>query len=34
MDKYIGKILDKLYDLGLDEDTIIVYTTDHDNLFR
>ena len=29
MDKYIGKILDKLEELGLAEDTIIVFTTDH-----
>lgn len=29
MDKYIGKILDKLEELGLRENTIVVYTTDH-----
>jgi len=29
MDKYIGKILDKLEELELAEDTIIVFTTDH-----
>lgn len=29
MDKYIGEILDKLESLGLAEDTIIVFTTDH-----
>lgn len=29
MDKYIGKILDKLDELGLTENTIIVFTTDH-----
>ena len=29
MDKYIGKILDKLEALGLKEETLIVFTTDH-----
>lgn len=29
MDKYIGKILDKLDSLGLAEDTIVIFTTDH-----
>ncbi len=29
MDKYIGKIMDKLEELGLADDTIIVFTTDH-----
>ena len=29
MDKYIGSILDKLDELGLAEDTIVVFTTDH-----
>lgn len=29
MDKYIGVILDKLDDLGLTEDTLVVFTTDH-----
>jgi arylsulfatase A-like enzyme len=33
MDKYIGKILDRLDELGLAEDTIIVFTTDHGHLF-
>lgn len=33
MDKYIGKILDKLEELGLDEDTIVVFTTDHGHFF-
>lgn len=33
MDKYIGKILDKLDELGLYEDTIVVFTTDHGHLF-
>ena len=33
MDKYIGKILDKLSELELDEDTIVVFTTDHGDLF-
>ncbi len=29
MDKYIGKILDKLDELGLAEDTVVVFSTDH-----
>ena len=29
MDKYIGKILDKLTELGLAENTVVVFTTDH-----
>jgi uncharacterized sulfatase len=29
MDKYIGKILDKLEELGLADNTIVVFTTDH-----
>ena len=29
MDKYIGKILDKLEELGLRDDTLVVFTTDH-----
>lgn len=29
MDKYIGNILDKLEALGLREDTLVVFTTDH-----
>lgn len=33
MDKYIGKILDKLKELDLEKDTIIVFTTDHGDLF-
>ncbi len=33
MDKYIGKILDRLEELGLAEDTIVVFTTDHGDLF-
>lgn len=33
MDKYIGKILDKLDALGLREDTLVVFTTDHGHLF-
>ena len=32
MDKYIG-ILDKLDELGLSEDTIVVFTTDHGHFF-
>lgn len=33
MDKYIGKILDKLEELGIAENTIVVFTTDHGHLF-
>jgi uncharacterized sulfatase len=33
MDKYIGKILDKLDELGMSEDTLIVFTTDHGHFF-
>lgn len=33
MDNYIGKILDKLDALGLAEDTIVVFTTDHGHFF-
>lgn len=33
MDKYIGKILDKLRELELEKDTIIVFTTDHGDMF-
>ncbi|MEK3882549.1 sulfatase-like hydrolase/transferase [Paenibacillus sp. PL2-23] len=33
MDKYIGAILDKLDELGLAEDTIVVFTTDHGHFF-
>lgn len=33
MDRYIGRILDKLDELGLAEDTIIVFTTDHGHFF-
>lgn len=33
MDKYIGKILDKLEELGLMDDTLIVFTTDHGHFF-
>lgn len=33
MDKYIGKILDKLDELGLAENTIVVFTTDHGHYF-
>ncbi|WP_019536146.1 sulfatase family protein [Paenibacillus ginsengihumi] len=33
MDKYIGRILDKLDELGLAEDTIVVFTTDHGHFF-
>lgn len=33
MDKYIGKILDRLEALGLAENTLVVFTTDHGHFF-
>jgi len=33
MDEYIGRILDKLDALGLAEDTIVVFSTDHGHFF-
>ena len=33
MDKYIGKILDKLDSLGLSDDTLVVFTTDHGHFY-
>ncbi|CAM4177408.1 sulfatase family protein [Lederbergia lenta] len=33
MDKYIGKILDKLDELGIADNTIIVFTSDHGHFF-
>ena len=33
MDKYIGKILAKLDELGLAENTLVVFTTDHGHFF-
>ncbi|WP_282940855.1 sulfatase-like hydrolase/transferase [Paenibacillus sp. RC67] len=33
MDKYIGSILDKLEVLGLADNTIVVFTTDHGHMF-
>lgn len=33
MDHYIGKTLDKLEELGLAEDTLVVFTTDHGHFF-
>lgn len=32
VDKHVGKILDKLEALGLDDNTIVVYTSDHGNM--
>lgn len=33
MDKYIGKILDKLDELGLTDKTLVIFTTDHGHFF-
>jgi len=33
LDKYIGKILDKLEELGLEEDTVICFSTDHGHFY-
>ena len=33
MDKHIGQILDRLDGLGMTEDTLVVFTTDHGHLF-
>ncbi|GHH97849.1 sulfatase family protein [Neobacillus kokaensis] len=33
MDKYIGKILDKLDELEIADDTLVVFTTDHGHFF-
>jgi arylsulfatase A-like enzyme len=33
MDAYIGKILNKLDDLGLSENTLVVYTSDHGHFY-
>lgn len=33
MDKYIGKILDRLDELGLSQNTLVVFTSDHGHFF-
>lgn len=33
MDKYIGSILDRLDELGLSDNTIVIFTTDHGHFF-
>lgn len=33
MDKYIGKLLDRLDKLGIADNTIVIFTTDHGHLF-
>lgn len=33
MDKYIGRILDRLEELGLAENTVVVFSTDHGHFF-
>ncbi len=33
MDKYIGRIVDRLDELGLADNTLVVFTTDHGHLF-
>ena len=33
MDKYIGHIVDRLDDLGLADNTLVIFTTDHGHLF-
>ncbi|WP_257349011.1 sulfatase family protein [Pseudalkalibacillus decolorationis] len=33
LDKYVGKILDQIEELGLRENTIVVFTSDHGHLF-
>ena len=32
VDKYVGRILDRLEELGLADDTIVVYTSDHGHM--
>jgi uncharacterized sulfatase len=33
LDTYVGKILDRLEELGLEDDTIVVFTSDHGNFY-
>src|SRR5690606_32653640 len=33
LDKYVGVILDRLRQLGLERDTLVVFSTDHGHLF-
>ncbi len=33
MDKYIGRILERLDELGLTDETIVIFTTDHGHFF-
>ncbi|MFB6295961.1 MAG: sulfatase [Halobacteriales archaeon] len=33
LDKYVGRILDRLEELGLADDTVVVFTSDHGNFY-
>ena len=33
LDKYVGKILDRLENLGLADDTVVIFTSDHGHLY-